>query len=297
MNLTAVEDAGDWDNIILTVELVAPNKTDALSYIDGNGEKPVREALASILFGQYEEPYVQTFKVELPITESTVAVPNTFGSTAPEAKIRVYDQDSNSAFIRGYVMEMKDIVNDLLDSEPLHPFLLRSRAKASASIETEEDLTSKFQLWGIDPLWHEVDENGQKQVINWVQFWRVSDPVQLPSGGEFTFDDATLLPQGLYIGVDITGRDTSKWGLIGLYYAGNFYSTLEEFRSAWESPDFIKLVPNYGAEWSATDKQGEETLPYETLPPPRQVQPGGQRFEVDVQEKYVKWMDFEFYIT
>lgn len=83
---------------------------------------------------------------------------------------------------------------------------------------------------------------------------------------------------------------------MGIYYNGLFYATIDEFRSAWQAEGFTKLKPNIGGEWSTTDKQGGG-LAYDDVPPPRQVQPGGQRFEVDVKEKYVKWMDFTFYIT
>lgn len=170
---------------------------------------------------------------------------------------------------------MIDIVNDLLD----------------AKVTNETELRETFAIWGIDPLWHE-----QGKVINWVQFWRVSPEVELPSGGIFAFDDGTLLPQGLYLGFDVTGRDTSKWSCIGVYYAGIYYSTVEAFKTAYAKPGFVKLSPVLYGAWSATDKVGD-SLPYETLPPPQQIQPAGQRFEVDWKQKYVKWMEFEFYVS
>jgi primary-amine oxidase len=300
LNLTAVEDAGEWDNTILTVDFIAPNKTDALSYLDGDGELPPRMALASILFGATEEPYVQTFAVgPLPISDETTVLPNTFGSTAPDAKIRVYDQTYSGPYITGIALEIKDIINDLLDREygpGACDRMARGAALTSVDLQVEEDFSTQVYMWGIDPLWHETDADGNKHVINWVQIWRNSDMITLLSGEEFMFDEGTLLPQGFYIGVDITGRDESNWSLIGFYYGGIFYSSIDEFRTAYESPDFIKLPVNYPSPKYDTDKKGDG-LPYDTLPPPRQVQPGGQRFEVDDEQKYVKWMDFEFYIT
>jgi primary-amine oxidase len=120
---------------------------------------------------------------------------------------------------------------------------------------------------------------------------------KLPSGAEFRWDDATLLPQGVYFGFDVTGRDKSKWSVLGIYYGGEFYSTLDAFRSAWQSPDFVKYKVNVGGDWSNTDKNKKPALPYDTLPPPQHIQPGGQRFEMDADAGYVKWMDFEFYTT
>lgn len=51
-----------------------------------------------------------------------------------------------------------------------------------------------------------------------------------------------------------------------------------------------------GGDWVTTDKTGPD-LPYDTLPPPVQVQPAGQRFAVDEEQQYVEWGDFSFYIT
>lgn len=38
-------------------------------------------------------------------------------------------------------------------------------------------------------------------------------------------------------------------------------------------------------------------MPFETEAPPMNVQPGGQRFKVDEENKYIEWMDFSFYLT
>lgn len=56
------------------------------------------------------------------------------------------------------------------------------------------------------------------------------------------------------------------------------------------------MTPNMGGDWVTTDKAGSD-LPYDTLPPPVQIQPAGQRFAVDDEQKYVEWGDFSFYIT
>lgn len=97
LNLTAVNDAGDWDNTITVVDLLPPNKTEALSYMDGNGTKPERWGIASLLCGATEEPYAQDLVVgPLPVSEVTIYYPYTYGTHAPDAKIRVYDMDDNS---------------------------------------------------------------------------------------------------------------------------------------------------------------------------------------------------------
>lgn len=44
LNLTLSSEAGEWDNTVLLVELLAPNKSDALAYIDGTSAAPARYA-------------------------------------------------------------------------------------------------------------------------------------------------------------------------------------------------------------------------------------------------------------
>ncbi|ODO11062.1 hypothetical protein I350_01664 [Cryptococcus amylolentus CBS 6273] len=280
LNLTAVDDAGDWDNTITVVDLLPPNKTDALSYMDGDGAKPDRYAYASILFGATEEPYAQDFVVgPLPVSSATTYYPYTYGSHSEDAKIRVYDLDDKTDFLSDIAMSMSDIVSDILN----------------ATIDTADDLAETFDIWGIDPVWHQPDENGNDRVIFWAGFWRYPESIQMENS-TINFDGETLLPQGLYIQCDITGRDQSKWGLMGILYGDEYYSSVDEFRTAWKQSDFKKYEPNYSGDWIGTDQTGE-TMPLESQAPPLSVQPAGQRFKVDEENRYVEWMDFSFYLT
>ncbi|KAK3076679.1 hypothetical protein LTS18_012353, partial [Coniosporium uncinatum] len=138
-----------------------------------------------------------------------------------------------------------------------------------------------LDIWGIDPLWQ---DDG---IYRWDQFWNV------PTGD---FDDETLLPLGLYFMTNVTGRDVSKWTLGGWYYNGVYYPTTEAFRAAYYSPGFEKLAPNVDDLWAWTDQQGE-VPPMDNIFPPVNAAPMGARYSVDTAEQYVKWMDFDFYIS
>lgn len=98
----------------------------------------------------------------------------------------------------------------------------------------------------------------------------------------------TLLPLGLYYGADVTGRDPSKWKVIGWFYNNKFYATADEFRAASKSANFTKLPANIDGQWGWTDKQGEP-MTFDDLPPPAPVAQGHQRFSVDPAENYVSW--------
>lgn len=93
----------------------------------------------------------------------------------------------------------------------------------------------------------------------------------------------------------MTGRDASEWSNIGILYNDIFYDTVEEFRAAWEQADFVKLTKARDGPFGWTSRQGNE-LPYDTLPAPNDVSPV-KRYAVDEDNKYVKWMDFGFYLA
>ena len=116
LNLTAAADAGPWDNSIMVVDLLVPNKTDALAYLDGNATVPERWAYASLLFGATEEPYAQDWVIG-PLGGQMGYWPNTFQTHTEAAKIRVYDMDSSSDFLANIAMNMSDVISDVLNGE------------------------------------------------------------------------------------------------------------------------------------------------------------------------------------
>lgn len=106
----------------------------------------------------------------------------------------------------------------------------------------------------------------------------------------------TLLPLGVEVRIDLTGRNWTDWKATGWYSGGMFYNSTEDFRKAVFSPDFEKLPPNLEGNWTSTDRQGEP-LPLDNLPPPVSASQGSQRFRLDGKENYISWMDFSFYLS
>ncbi|GJN93983.1 hypothetical protein Rhopal_007046-T1 [Rhodotorula paludigena] len=264
LNLTAAADAGSWDNLITVIDLLVPNKTESLAYMAGTGPEPERYAYASIMHNSLEEPYLEDYMVgPLPVSDKTTYSPYGFRTTTGSSRIRNYDADSDrtSPWMEEVASECDDIITELLGAP-----------------------TANFSLWGIDPLWRE-----DGRIINWVGFWGIPDSV---------FDGGTLLPQGLYMKFDITTRDPSEWKFLGWLHNYVFYPTTEAFRDAWDKGLIEKTPRNAGMDqpWIGTDRKGEE-LPFDNLPPPRQIAPGGHRFAVDDDEQYVEWMDFSFYYS
>ncbi|KAI1868056.1 uncharacterized protein JN550_006544 [Neoarthrinium moseri] len=269
LNLTATEDAGEWDNTILLVELQIPNKTDVVSHIDGGAAAPARYAQVRLDNRATEDPYYQDLMVgPLPLADSTASYqPLDYPLTRKTSgKVRNLDADSetlSSEWIYKIGAEVADITLDLW---------------GGTAMGLDNDT---LDIWGIDPLWQD-----DGRIVRWDMFWN------LP---EDEFDAETLLPLGLYFKSDVTGRDPSQWKVEGWLYNNVFYETTEEFRAAYWSGSIEKLKANVEGSWARTDPQ-DVSLPYDTQYPPTTIAPSGSRFGVDYERKYVEWMDFSFYI-
>lgn len=103
-----------------------------------------------------------------------------------------------------------------------------------------------------------------------------------------SFDTGTLLPQGLYVRSDRTGRDPSKWKITGWLYNNVFYNNIQDFKAAVAKPGFEKLGMVVDGSWAQLERVGD-ALPFDELPPPVSVQPGPKRFSVDTEENFVSW--------
>jgi primary-amine oxidase len=129
-------------------------------------------------------------------------------------------------------------------------------------------------IGGNDPVIHE-----NNRTVQWNQFY--------PINTDFAFDE-TLLPTGLEFKIDITGRDPSRWSVIGWYYGGQFWPTTKAFKAAASSPTFKSLGAPVDGLLGNTDPQGP-LLPHDDLYPPTALQPQGTRYALDMEQKYVEW--------
>lgn len=278
LNLTAAENATAWDNQITVVDVLMPNKTDALAYLDGDGDKPKRYAVVTVSHGASEEPYIEFIGVgPLPVTAETSLVDLSWLSTKGQARVHKYnaDEDAWSDWFAEIASDIQDITKDLINGTV-----------------TGSDDDDDFDIWGVDPLWHR-----DGRVVQWVTFWaHVSEDT-------FGYDATTLLPQGLFFRADTTGRDKANWAVTGWLYNDQFFASTKEFRAAWASGALKKteqtnspLVASYEDAWYGTDRVGD-AYPEDERLPPVEVAPDGQRFKVDEERRYVQWMDFSFYFT
>lgn len=74
------------------------------------------------------------------------------------------------------------------------------------------------------------------------------------------------------------------------------YESALELRQALKSPNFQHIPLNLNGAWTDTEDFGEGP-PGREQPPPTMMQPAGPRYKMDIDEKFVSWMGFEFFLS
>lgn len=156
----------------LLVELLLPNKTDTLDYIDGRtAAPPTRYARVVVDIRATENPYIQDLQVgPLPISSKTTVEPLKLFSTkpgpAPKTKNPHADEMTRFLFLSSAMSRISDI------TESMWGVTIKGASNDTAA------------MVGIEPL---QEEKGR--MISWDHMWR------LPTEGDF--DVQTVLPTGL----------------------------------------------------------------------------------------------------
>lgn len=105
--------------MIVSLDLLQPNKTDALTYLEGHGPAPTRYARATLQFNSQMQPYIQEYMVgPLPVKEgSTQYEELNYMFTSGRGRINVYNADSEAiaAFNLAVGADIKKITKKLLN--------------------------------------------------------------------------------------------------------------------------------------------------------------------------------------
>ncbi|KAH8594285.1 copper amine oxidase [Bisporella sp. PMI_857] len=268
LNLTRSRESFRFDNNIRLIEVLRPNKSDVLAYLNGNSAPPIRWARVVINDGVKEYPQVTNYMVgPLPIDNSTRIEP----------LIYCFNSDRNFVYnpmptypvlvewVATFALNITDVLEELLDGtvDPLDPTSPENLGLATSFTSLEDH---KLMLW--------------------LQFYR-DDPYS---------EAATLLPQGLYVKVEISTKDTNNWKPSTCYYNRVVYDSVNELRKAMGKIHFEKTEINRPGDWSNTE-DFDDRISSREKPPPLMIQPQGSRFLVDKEQKYVSYMGYEFYVT
>lgn len=268
LNLTRPSLASSWDNAVLIIETLRPNKTDALQFLDGSGDQPGRYARATIDHGVSNPAEIREYMVgPLPISSKTKIEPLSFLHNSGRSATPHSDSNPEGlmTWLRELGADIEDITSDLLDCKPTFIF------PQPGDINPDNG-TCIFNP--VSPGQEEIERN-----VRWIGFSRLANAW-------------SLLPQGLYIKIDITGRDPVGWKLLHVFYNSVLYEDIHTFRKAWLSPDFERLPPNTDGNWTSLrpGPQNDENC----RDAPYVVQSGKSRVFVNRQESFVSWLGFEF---
>lgn len=103
----------------MTMDLLQPNKTDALAYLDDNGPPPARFARATLQFNSQDQPYIQEYMVgPLPLADATGRHKElNYIFTSGRGRTNVYNADTEAiaAFNLEVGSQIKNITAQLLN--------------------------------------------------------------------------------------------------------------------------------------------------------------------------------------
>ncbi|OCT53437.1 putative Copper amine oxidase [Cladophialophora carrionii] len=263
------EGASAWDtNTLNLVELLRPNKSDVADYLDHGGPPPERWARLSNLERRGDDAFVKEYMVgPLPPSNHTQILPLTYCHNSGRNSVQSPISDVFALLDWALVIgeNASDITLDLLGAKT-----------------NRNDLDDPDGLViGSRPA---LIDSGR--MVHWLEFFRPG----------MKSDGRSLLPQGLYVKLDIPTARPETWRTGGWFYNGILYDNDTMLREAMKSPDFQHLVVNEDGAWTDTEDLASWASERD-MAPPLSIQPYGPRYHLDRAENYISWMGFSFYLS
>ncbi len=271
LNLSSPASATAFRNFVLRTELLRPNKSQALSYVDGVSEvKPPRWATVLIYNGSGVDATLDEYSVgPLPPSAETEIRPLTLYHNSGKSSSPNLVPDGTS--LRDWPYSIAEDISDITES------ILGSSIN-SGNKSSPDGLEIGFR----DP-W--VDSDGR--TVRWCVFQRAGKQWQ----------SRTLLPQGLFFKIDTTGRDSREWKVLHWFYNNILYNSTEEFRAAWMTPGFVTTPSNLDGGWTHIDSLAGYSEPLEEDTASEGDGSHKQNFLLDKEQKFVVWKGFEFHMA
>jgi primary-amine oxidase len=275
LNLTDPADAAVSDNYVFWIDTVHSNKSDILPYIDGDGEAPAKYARAIIFEGAKEEPGSQEYMIgPLPVTNATTVAPLDYmyngGSGGFVPFNARYHDSAKSRAVEPLVAEVMTTISDITQA-------LFQGAAYYGSSDERTNLTQSVPT----PL--SFDGTQAIRVILW----------RFPGRASY------LTPLDFYTIFDTPGTDPTHYTLRGFVTNSKFFKTIDDLRSAFDAGE---LAQQYDQEidpdWALVDYKPELGMrELEERFAPSSLELGGKRYKIDMEERYVEYMGWSFYLS
>lgn len=143
LNLTTSEGAGEWDNTVALIEILPPNKTDVLAYLDGTAVEPVRYAHVVLEVSSIADAYYADIVVgPIPINNATASwAPLEFPYTKKAAgQVRNLEASTMTA-------QVDFIYNITANAADITMFLFNGTVMGLDN--------DTMATWGNDPYWQD----------------------------------------------------------------------------------------------------------------------------------------------
>ncbi|KAJ3331834.1 hypothetical protein HDU76_002082 [Blyttiomyces sp. JEL0837] len=271
LNLTAFENATISDNYIWLVEALPVTKDAAIAYLDSDNQKnavvPDLFAKVVVYGGGLKVPAVVEYKVgPLPVSDKTkYEVYNPTGA-AGNGTIPYNSRYCDSIEYGALAGLFGDVM------AVLAPF-------------TQEVMGGVFFNQDNDTLiYSDSSPRSFDGTFRQTWFWWMKSVY-----GYY------LAPVGLNMLVDHSGSDVSQWKVLKLVYANQVYNSAEDLMKDYNSKKLKVTKLSQDTEWASRDTKGGSRR-HDDRTPPRVTSVDKPRVSFDIQEKYVKWMGWEFYI-
>lgn len=275
------------DNYIWYIEPLRPNKTDVLAYLDGNASSPARYARVVMAEGGKAVPDMTEYFVSsplhlhagdslidiqvgpLPITNQTTIQElaywyNGVGGAHVPFNARPEDGPRSAGYyplIIEVMSSIADITADLVDMVYYGPDDPRSTAYSFTTSPQSKDGSYNY-IW-----------------IPWRR-------------NRMGFFDQ---PSDLYTSFDVSGSDPSLYKLRMIVYNLVVYNSVEEFRTAYETGQIVKVPPPTRNDTFLQKDRLGPVRDLENRLAPVTVELDGKRYKVDEENGYVEYLGWSFY--
>ncbi|XP_066477625.1 amine oxidase [copper-containing] 3-like [Tiliqua scincoides] len=250
--LVDAPEAKSSDNCIYSIILQLPPKAEVLKFLEHQGIRPTRQALAVVYFGNQKAPNITEYVVgplPEPMYHQDVTVQK-YGGKLPYYR---------RVFLR---TEAEDVYRFLKNKEyPKAPTFMN---KVIAFNGTNLIYTS-----GMPPGL----KSGDRKI--WLTLY------QNVSG-------YTLHPTGLEMQMDVSSLDPSQWKVLKVFYNGQYFENMEDLESQFNQGHVqvvkVKKVPSDGGYSSL-----KQRVPH-TGPGPLHYEPRGPRYRIrNNQVDFMSW--------
>ncbi|KIW16195.1 hypothetical protein PV08_06246 [Exophiala spinifera] len=266
-NLSIAQDARGR-SVNYLIELLRPNKSDVVNYLDHSGPVPERWARVSNLEFRKDDAYIVDYMVgPLPPSNDTQILP------------LIYPHNSGRNYVQSPVSDVFALLDWALGIGENASDITQELLGATTNRHDPSDPDAL--VVGSRPA---LIENGS--MVYWLEFF----------GSGIESDSRSLLPQGLYVKLDTPTANPSTWMTGEWYYNGVLYDNDTVLRDAIKSSDFVKIKLNHDGPWTDTE-DFITSFPERDMPPPLSIQPYGPRYHLDREQNYISWMGFSFYMS